>query len=201
MQRKLRIHAGIAPPPEGEEGLGSDVPTGLGLMVCSLSQGSAALHPGLFSYVPAGNFVIRTPRLIAGYSGAVVHGELRHSKSLKMRLGSDVPTGLGPMVCSLSQGFRCAPPWALFLAFPPGTSWSGLRKSPRKSQSRHFISSLSKFSRQAFHFFPVSTFRAAGASFTSDAPFSAVDVPSWFFTRIEILRLDGSYGLAFTRNN
>ena len=33
--------------------LDSDVPTGLNHVVC-LSQGSAALHSGLFSYVPSG---------------------------------------------------------------------------------------------------------------------------------------------------
>ena len=48
--------------------LGSDVPPGLGLILFGYSQGSAALHPGLFSCVPSGNFAVRFAD-VAEFSG------------------------------------------------------------------------------------------------------------------------------------
>ncbi len=48
------VHGGLRHPKNMKVRLDSDVPPGLTQVVCR-SQGSAALHPGLFSYVPSGN--------------------------------------------------------------------------------------------------------------------------------------------------
>jgi hypothetical protein len=47
----------------------------------------------------------------------------------------------------------------------------------------------------------LAAFGLCGETLTGAAPFTAAGIPSWFFTRMEILRFDGSYGFAFTRNS
>jgi hypothetical protein len=60
------------------------------------AQGSALLHPGLFSCVPSRNW------------------KLLYPESMKMRLGSGGPPGRTG-VCTGCPGFRFAPPWAIFV--------------------------------------------------------------------------------------
>jgi len=68
--------------------------------------------------------MMERPRLLSGNFHSSQSCELRHLKNVKIRLGSDVPPGLGLMLFAI-PGFRCASLWAIFLEFPPGTQ--GLR--------------------------------------------------------------------------